>query len=229
MLWGASGKFFLAFKKCVRGYEYHLRDHLGNTRVTFTTRPKSIEFAVNYENNPSIPDDFSLFDKTSVPTLFSNDLFDHTDEAGNSYTHAQRLTGATGHRVGSVIAIPVGMGDKVSAEVFAKYYDPTGNSNNGTVPALASVLVNALTGATGAVNELGNQSINNNFGSGSLIGTPGFAPPSSAAPMAFLNLMFLPEDELITWQTVYHLLLTRSMPERCSRKVQSKPRMTGWL
>ena len=175
-------------------YEYYLKDHLGNTRVVFTTDLKTHDFTLNYEGLGN--DDDGLFlDSARI----SNDIFDHTDQAGNTYTHAQRLTGADGQRIGSVIALPVGMGDTISVETFAKYYDPAGNSSNGALPALATSLIGAFTGSTGTTSELGNQSINNSFGSGSLIGTAGF-PSDNTAPMAFLNLMFLPDGELITFE-----------------------------
>ncbi|MEM7107103.1 MAG: HNH/endonuclease VII fold putative polymorphic toxin [Bacteroidota bacterium] len=178
-------------------YHYYLKDHLGNTRVTFTTNPKEIDFTLNYESNPAVPDDLGLFENVDNTTIISNDLFDHTDEAGNTYTNTQLLTGGLNSQVGSVIAIPVGMGDTLHAEVFAKYKDNNGNGNNSGA-AIAGLLINAFTGGTGMTNELGNQSINNNFGSGSLIGTTGFAPEDANAPMAFLNVMFLPEDDVIS-------------------------------
>ncbi|MEM9300211.1 MAG: RHS repeat-associated core domain-containing protein, partial [Bacteroidota bacterium] len=162
----------------------------------FTTNPKEIEFTLNYESNPAVPDDIALFEEVAPANTISNDLFDHTDETGTTYTHTQLLTGGLNAQVGSVIAIPVGMGDTLNAEVFAKYKDNTGNGNNSGA-AIAGLLINAFTGGTGMTNELGNQSINNNFGSGSLIGTTGFAPEDASAPMAFLNMMFLPEGETI--------------------------------
>ncbi|WP_185154163.1 DUF6443 domain-containing protein [Fulvivirga sp. M361] len=179
-------------------YQYHLKDHLGNNRVTFTTKPKTIEFTANYENDPAVPDDLGLFEKVDHITLTSNDLFDHTDATGTTYTHTQRLTGGLNSQIGSVIAVPVGMGDTLHAEVFAKYKDNSGNGNNSGALALANLLVTAFTGGTGYTNELGNQSIHNNFQSGTLIGTTGFAHEDSDAPMAFLNVMFLPEGELIS-------------------------------
>ncbi|TRX50969.1 RHS repeat-associated core domain-containing protein [Fulvivirga sp. M361] len=172
-------------------YQYYLKDHLGNTRVTFTTKPKSITFKTNYEGTPD--DDQSLFEDV---TTVSNDIFDHTDELGTTYTHAQLLNGTEGSRVGSVIAIPVGMGDTLNAKVYAKYVEVTANPT-GAVTNLATSIINAFTGGIGGTHELGNQSINNNFGSGSLIGTPSF-PADGGSPMAFLNVMFLPEGETIT-------------------------------
>ena len=185
------GNFCVEPKKCARDYEYRIADHLGNTRVMFTTKPKTHVFTVNYEGLGN--DDQALFEDV---TTISNDIFDHTDAAGTTYTHAQMLNGTEGSKVGSVIAIPVGMGDTLNAKVYAKYVEVTSNPTN-AANTLASALIGAFTGGTGMTNELGNQSINNNFGSGSLIGTTGF-PVDGSAPMAFLNVMFLPEDELIT-------------------------------
>ncbi|MCG8384204.1 MAG: hypothetical protein MJA30_01585, partial [Cytophagales bacterium] len=171
-------------------YEYYLKDHLGNTRVTFTTKPKTHTFYTNYEDTSD--DDQALFEDV---TTVSNDIFDHTDQLGTTYTHAQLLNGTEGSRIGSVIAIPVGMGDTLNAKVYAKYVEMTTDLTN-AVTSLATSLVNAFTGGIGGTNELGNQSINNNFGSGSLIGTNGFQADNTA-PMAFLSVMFLPEGETI--------------------------------
>ena len=63
--------------------------------------------------------------------------------------------------------------------------------------SLAAALVGAFTGATGTINELGSNTISNNFNGGSLIGTSGFPIDNTNAPAAFLNVMFLPEEESI--------------------------------
>lgn len=141
---------------------------MGNTRVVFTTEPKTINFSLNYEGLGD--DDQALFEDV---TTISNDIFDHTDQAGTTYTHAQMLNGTEGSKVGSVIAIPVGIGDTLSAKVYAKYVEVTSDPTN-AVTSLANSLIGAFTGGIGGTNELANQSINSNFGSGSLIGTTGF-------------------------------------------------------
>ncbi|WP_221417907.1 hypothetical protein [Fulvivirga kasyanovii] len=99
-------------------------------------------------------------------------------------------------QVGSVIAIPVGAGDRVTASAFAKYI--AASEDPGIISTtLASALINAFTGGVPGVNEGGTNTINNNFGEGSLIGGADFPYEDSDAPKAFLNLIFLPEGEAI--------------------------------
>ncbi|MTI28749.1 hypothetical protein E1163_27570, partial [Fulvivirga kasyanovii] len=173
-------------------YQYFIGDHQGNTRTAFTTKPKEIVFTLNYENNESMPDDADLFEAV---TTHENNLMDHTD-AGTTAKHSQLLRGSEGERVGSVIAIPVGAGDKVTAKAFAKYVEVT-ETLSGATTSIASTLVGAFTGSTG-VAETGSQSIHNSFGEGSLIGSAGFPYEDQNAPYAFLNVMFLPEGEVIS-------------------------------
>ncbi|MEL7002300.1 MAG: RHS repeat-associated core domain-containing protein [Bacteroidota bacterium] len=168
-------------------YQYNLTDHLGNVRASFTSKPKTINYNLTYEGNS----DEALFENVIIN---NNDIFDYTDNTGNTYNKSQILTGGLNSQVGSVIAIPVGKGDKVTASVMAKYVEIT--QTNNPVSAIASALVTAFTGGVGS-NELGSTTINNNFSTGSLIGTTGFPIENGSAPKAFLNLMFLPEDESI--------------------------------
>ncbi|MEL7003556.1 MAG: RHS repeat-associated core domain-containing protein, partial [Bacteroidota bacterium] len=100
-------------------------------------------------------------------------------------------------RLGSIIAVPVLKGDRLTAEVFAKYVEITDDPSD-AVTALGSNLLGAFTDGFQVSNEFGSQTINSNFGTGSLIGTPGFPVENGDAPMAFLNLMFLPDGESIT-------------------------------
>ena len=185
------------------GFEYHydLRDHLGNSRVTFSNKTKTLEFKINFENDPALPDDITLFEDTDP--ISSSEFMDHTDELENTgadlYSNSQLLNAGEGYRLGSAIALPVMQGDQVTAEVFAKYIDPETTTSVGTVPALGTTLIGAFMGAGSLTTEMGS-SINNNFtgDNGSLIGTTGFEYEDANAPKAFLNVMFLPEDEVVT-------------------------------
>ncbi len=182
-------------------YHYDLRDHLGNSRVTVSSKPQTLVFMLNYENDQDLPDDIALFEGTDP--IVSSEFMDHTDQqegtqAQNLYSHSQLLNAGEGNRIGSVIALPVMQGDQVTAEVFAKYINPTSPTNVGTVTALGTSLIAAFTGGGSLTTEMGN-SITNNFTgtNGSLIGTTGFDYEDAAAPKAFLNVMFLPEDEVV--------------------------------
>uniref|UniRef100_UPI004049791E DUF1990 family protein n=1 Tax=Fulvivirga sp. TaxID=1931237 RepID=UPI004049791E len=169
-------------------YQYYLKDHLGNTRVVFTTKPKTHEFTLNYESDTNLPDDEELF--TDLNNIIPANIHDHTD-AGSTYDKSQLLNGANGGVIGSVVTIPVGAGDKVSAEVWAKYLAPTGTSN--PTAAVGSLLIAALTGNTGINNYEG--SITSSYGTSGSMATGVFGDEvSSTEPKAFINLLFLPDD-----------------------------------
>ena len=68
----------------------------------------------------------------------NNDIFDHTDVAGTTFTKSQQLNGTEGSHVGSVIAIPVGKGDEINASVYAKYVEVTNNQANATTSLAAA-------------------------------------------------------------------------------------------
>ncbi|MTI23735.1 GDSL-type esterase/lipase family protein, partial [Fulvivirga kasyanovii] len=181
-------------------YQYHLKDHLGNTRLTFTTKPTTTTFSVNYERDSYYPDDISLFE--NVENISSVADFNHTDGlyggplAKGKYTHSQVLYSSPYPQVGSVLAIPVGAGDNITARVYAKYMDNTANPDV-AVNTLASALIGAFTGGVPGAGESGTSNINHNFGSESLIGGADFPFEDTGAPKAFLNVMFLPEDGVI--------------------------------
>ena len=169
-------------------YQYHLKDHLGNTRLTFTTRPKTIDFSLNYEGDTNLPDDQGSFEK--MENIIDANIHDHTD-TGTTYTQSQKLTGANNSIIGSVLTIPVGKGDQISAEVYAKYLAATPTSN--PVASIASALIGAITGSTGTSNYEGvinGATVNSD---GSLVNALGNGV-SSTEPKAFINLMFLTDD-----------------------------------
>lgn len=181
-------------------YQYDIKDHLGNSRVTFSSQPDEIVFSVNFENDPASPDDIDLFEETGP--VVDNDLMNHTEPkdqaSGETYSHSQMLNGAEGRRVGSLLAIPVGPGDKVTARAFAKYINATTN-DVGQVTALGASLIAAFTGGVGTAGEYTSQSINGSFTgeNGTIIGTSGFDVEDESAPYAFLNMLFLPEGEAV--------------------------------
>ena len=169
-------------------YQYHLKDHLGNTRLTFTTRPKTIDFSLNYEGDTNLPDDQGSFEK--MENIIDANIHDHTD-TGTTYTQSQKLTGANNSIIGSVLTIPVGKGDQISVEVYAKYLAATSTSN--PTASIASALIGAITGSTGTSNYEGvinGATVNSD---GSLVNALGNGV-SSTEPKAFINLMFLTDD-----------------------------------
>jgi RHS repeat-associated protein len=169
-------------------YQYNLTDHLGNVRVMFTSKPKTFEFTLNYENDSTLQDDIDIFESTD--NIIPNDLMDHTD-AGSTWNKSQLLTGGDGSVIGSVLTIPVKPGDLVNAEVYAKYMQAT--TTNNPAAAIGAMVLTAITGNVGLTNYEG--AVNYSYGStGSIITNPAYDnTTSSTEPMAFINLMFLPQ------------------------------------
>ena len=169
-------------------YDYRIADHLGNTRVMFTTNPKEVDFTLNYESSTANPDDEAVF--SDVGNIIEANVHDHTD-AGSVYQRSQRLVGTADAAIGSVLTIPVGPGDRISASVYAKYLAPTANNNPGV--AIGTLLAAAINGGTGGTTYEG--AINSSYGpSGSIITNLFNDQVNATEPMAFLNLLFLPRE-----------------------------------
>jgi RHS repeat-associated protein len=164
-------------------YQYHLKDHLGNVRLTFSSKVEKDQDLATLENDRQ-SEEQSIFQNYS---RVSADLFDHTD-AGLGYTYAQRLTGGTGAIVGLAKSLKVEPGDTLQVEAFAKYLNTSGGPSN-----VSAGLAAAIAGAFGlgptAVGEpaAAYSSINSLFSAGSLLAAdPGVDP---GAPKAFLNIL----------------------------------------
>uniref|UniRef100_UPI00404A10AA RHS repeat-associated core domain-containing protein n=1 Tax=Fulvivirga sp. TaxID=1931237 RepID=UPI00404A10AA len=184
------GNFGNRPKKCTNAYQYQLKDHLGNTHVTFTTKPKTFNFKLNYESNSIDLDDETLFE--NLNNIIPADIHDY-EQGNESINHdkVQVLNGSEGSVIGSVITIPVGKGDKVDASVFAKYLAPTGTSN--PTAAVGNLLLAAISGTTGLSSYEG--TITSGYsGSGSMVTNLYGDDLSDTEPHAFINLTFLPED-----------------------------------
>ena len=145
---------------------------------------------MNYESNSADTDDESLFD--NLQNVITADIHDRVDAGNESFNHTnvQLLNGAANGVVGSVLTIPVGAGDKISAEVYAKYLASTGTSN--PAAAIGNLVIGAITGTTGTGIYEG--AITSGYGAGGTVTSLINTNASSTEPMAFLNVLFLPSD-----------------------------------
>lgn len=125
-------------------YQYHLKDHLGNVRVTFTAKTQTpVTSTANFEAATNTA--FTNYFRTSF------DLVDRTD-AGTTYTHVQHLNGGVNGRVGVGKSISVLPGDKVSIGAWAKYMN-LGSTSNTT--SFITALASAFGTSSIATGELG--------------------------------------------------------------------------
>jgi RHS repeat-associated protein len=124
-------------------YQYFMKDHLGNVRVTFTTKPAATTtYGANFETSTN--KNFQNYDRTAL------DLVDHTD-AGTAKKWVHWLAGGPRRRVGISKSLDVMPGDKVSVSTFAKYM------NLGTKPNPSPLITSLATAFGVSATSVGDQ------------------------------------------------------------------------
>jgi RHS repeat-associated protein len=128
-------------------YQYNLKDHLGNVRLSFTTKDGIDKYTATFEDNTEAKER-EIFDNYSRVT---NDLFDHTDALA-VYTKAQLLNGGNNSQIGVTKSFAVMPGDEVNVDVYARYLDNT--SPGGNIANFSTALLAAFGAATPAIGEV---------------------------------------------------------------------------
>jgi RHS repeat-associated protein len=161
-------------------YQYHLKDHLGNVRSTFTTKRAVDVFNATLEDNAQTTEQSQFLRYSRV----TNDLYDHTD-AGTVYDKVQLLNGGYNSQIGLAKSFMVMPGDTVKAEVYAKYFGTTGGGSN--LAAMAAALLSAFNLPTPGVGETGTASaaINNH---GAWVAS-NHHPGNNSWPEGWLNIL----------------------------------------
>lgn len=162
-------------------YQYHLKDHLGNVRVSFTTRKEEDTFTASLEDNTTTEEqnDFGAYTRTT------NDLFDHTD-ASTAFDKVHLLTGGYNSQVGLTKSFSVLPGDTITAEVYAKYLGTTGSSSN--IAGFGTALLNAFGLPTPGGGETGTPA-SALYDFGSVIATTGNPGETASWPKGWLNIL----------------------------------------
>lgn len=169
-------------------YQYHLKDHLGNVRVTFTSKDEVDSDKATLETENTGQEQAKFLNYAEAVTV-NHEIFDRTsDGAINETYNATRLVGGTTNQVyGLARSLSVMPGDEISMEVYAKYLeldpDPANWTStyrnfleayaSGTPPA-GSVIDGGLPGSVG----------------NAIFPFPSFIMPGSkseTAPKAYLN------------------------------------------
>lgn len=167
-------------------YQYFLKDHLGNVRVTFTTKPQPVStWTATFESGTQSAEQSNFKNYTS--TVF--DLVDHTDP-GTTYQKVQLLNGGSNGRVGLVKSIEVMPGDEVRFAAYGKYM----NLRTAVNP---NSFVTCLTSAFGvSATSVGDQlriydGLNTYAG---MIPGGEHSNDDDAAPKAFVTILFFDRD-----------------------------------
>ncbi|MEQ8363572.1 MAG: DUF6443 domain-containing protein [Cyclobacteriaceae bacterium] len=135
-------------------YQYHLKDHLGNVRVTFTTKDEQEENTATLESSNATGErgEFLYYDDVR---LVNSQLFDHTFNGGVAPpegANSIRLSGSENERIGLAKSLAVVPGDKIQLEVYAKYVDISAlDPNSAAWNAMTTLLSNINSGAVGTV------------------------------------------------------------------------------
>ncbi len=130
-------------------YQYHLKDHLGNTRVTFTTAPEEDRTSTYLATME--PEVAALEEETfSIPDFRHTDaLNNHTPGGATSI----RTNGSEGKVTGPSMGLHVMPGDELNISAFFKYDNPA--TSGTTVAGVASLIAaNVAGGATGELAEM---------------------------------------------------------------------------
>jgi RHS repeat-associated protein len=189
-------------------YQYFMKDHLGNVRLTFTSKVET-EAPIATLEPANADTEQAKFLRYENSRKVQSTIFDHTNGSATGY--AQRLSGGTNERYGLARSLSVMPGDKITAEAWAKYVDPVSDNRttalNDVLTQIAS-LISAGTTSSGTVMDGGSFSSS----------TTSFPFPTQAAsntagsigtgPKAYLNWLVFDRN--------YVLLLSKSGYKRIS-------------
>jgi hypothetical protein len=174
-------------------YQYNLKDHLGNVRLTFTTKQEVESSTATMETaNASAESGQYLYYDEAIK--ISDPLYDHTynNTTGSTY-YATRLTGGNTNAIyGLAKSLSVMPGDTVKAEVFAKYID-YGDSTNWS-QGLKN-LVQSISQGTAPIGTRVDGGAAGSLGASTYPFTPiSHTSESGTAPMAYLNYVVVSRD-----------------------------------
>ncbi len=166
-------------------YQYHLKDHLGNVRLTFTT-VNSTDQATGTLEDANLTTEQSKFLRYSDAKRVNSILFDHTNGASTGY--AERLNGTSNEKFGVARSLSVMPGDTLKLEVYGKYV----NSDSTTwINALPGLMANVRSHAAGVVVDGVNYATSTvSFPFAGLINTS----RSTGGPKAYLNWAVFDRD-----------------------------------
>jgi RHS repeat-associated protein len=172
-------------------YQYVLKDYLGNTRLTFTTRPKSEDYKGGYED-ARLTAERNIFNPSYDDVVKSSaSLYNHTPSGSKS----ERLSAATQKEIiGLAKSLKVMPGDEVKIDVWAKYTERTTVSPTAIASLILPSIASSFGVSSSSTGEPGKiyQSLSSVFSGGAFIGNEDLE--DDLAPKAFLNYILFDKD-----------------------------------
>ncbi|HTE30395.1 MAG TPA: RHS repeat-associated core domain-containing protein, partial [Chryseolinea sp.] len=159
-------------------YQYHLKDHLGNTRVTFTSKV-DVQTDIATLETVNATTEKAKFLRYDNAKRVNATIFDRTNGAATGFS--ERLNGSANEKYGLAKSLAVMPGDVINMEVYAKYVDT--NSANWT--AALNTLIGQIAANTAGVVVDGATypTSTSSFPFPGLLSTAG----STGGPKAYLN------------------------------------------
>ncbi|HEY5744733.1 MAG TPA: DUF6443 domain-containing protein [Chryseolinea sp.] len=164
-------------------YQYTLKDHLGNVRLTFSEKKTTTQYVATLE--AATNGDFLNYNNRTAYTLGN-----HT----NPGTYSQILNGGNNSQIGLARSMPVNIGDVLDLEVYAKYEGATTSTNtNALITSLVTAFGLTSTGTNPIDGSAAYSAFNSTFSAGPFIGR---VQPyeDGAAPRAYLNYILFDEN-----------------------------------
>jgi RHS repeat-associated protein len=174
-------------------YQYHMKDHLGNVRVTFTSKDEIENDKATLETENAEQEQSKFLNYDEAITV-NHEIFDRTSDGTTNETYnATRLVGGTTNQVyGLARSLSVMPGDEISMEVYAKYLDPEPENWTGSYESFLDAYASSAP-PEGSIIDGG---VSGSIGNG-LFPFPAFIMPglkSEAAPKAYLNWIVCDRD-----------------------------------
>jgi RHS repeat-associated protein len=175
-------------------HQYHLKDHLGNVRMTFTSKVEVEEETATLET-ANVDDEVANFLRYENASRVYSIHFDQTNNPppvppspDNTPGFAQRLNGSENEKYGLARSLSVMPGDTVRAEVYGKYVDSDTVNWTG---AFSTLIGQVLAGTGGVVFEGASYAgSTSGFLYAGLQDTGG----STGGPKAYLNWLIFDRD-----------------------------------
>ncbi|HZY82114.1 MAG TPA: DUF6443 domain-containing protein [Cyclobacteriaceae bacterium] len=174
-------------------YQYHLKDHLGNVRLTFTTKTDIDVFTAGLEMANAATEQAAFNPSYDNATIINATIHNHTGGGSRS----QRLSaGNSNEIVGLARSVKTMPGDVINVEVWGKYLTPTTTSTQ-----VGTFILGAISSAFGVgPASVGDgaqlyQSLNSMNNAGGLINSG--AGVDEGAPKAYLNYILFDENYLM--------------------------------
>jgi RHS repeat-associated protein len=167
-------------------YQYHLKDHLGNVRVTFTSQTTPVQNTAGFENANQATEANNFLNYPSggqINTVSAN---------AHAGANSQYLNGGYAGQVGLAKSYSVMPGDVVQIQAYAKYNTPSGTGGN--LAGFAASLLTAFNLAAPIGGET--QTASSAIGDWGALEAGGYADGSNsnATPKVFVTILIFDRD-----------------------------------